>query len=218
MEIKLFLGKTSRKFIISKFIQNFIIPLDKMTALFSAPNNYEVMRSERQGKLFNFVVETDETTPSFVIPKKSGNYFFAKKPKAVGFSPFILFPEDKDIVRGVITIIAKHCDKEGFDGYYLNAFWGFPVEPEPFIRTLNPDDIDNSVAFWSDNAYRADMIDVDCDQILIPADSSTDTVLKAIEDHYKVRFSPIGLAEFSNNRQEINIVSEGKYMAYRRMF
>lgn len=217
MEINLYLGKTQYKFIVSKFMNRFIISLDRVSSILSAENSFEVLRVDRQGKLFNFVVETDESELSRIVPvKTSGILFYAKKPQSLGYSPFLMDVPERDLVRGTLTIICKHCNKEGFTGYYLNSFWGYPVDPEPFIRTLGKDLLDKSMDFWKKNAYRADGIDIDVTNILIPYELFCLNTLARLESTYSCKFVTVGRGVLNYNHTQIQLDSRGDFIVLKK--
>jgi len=217
MEINLYLGKNLHKFIVSKFMNHFIIPLDKVSSVLGSENDFEVLRIDRQGKLFNFVVETDEKELSRIVPvKHSGIFFYAKKTQSLGFSPFIMDVPGEELVKGTLTIICKHCNKEGFSGYYLNSFWGYPVEPEPFVRTLSEDLLQKSLSFWKDNAYRTDEIQIDVSNILIPYELFCLNTLGHLEQVYDCKFTTIGQGCLNYNHTHIQLDPQGDYIVLKK--
>ena len=220
MEIKLYLGKIPHTFIVSKYIKRFIIPLEEISTVLGSPNNFEVMRVGRSGKLFNYVIETDESNPAAIVELKedSGLRFYAKNRGSYGFSSFVAGYPDSQISKGVITLIAKKCDKPPYTGYYLNSFWGYPVDPEPFTPNLDRDKVEKSVEFWSKKAYRCEGRAVDLTQILVPYDEYQKYGAEKIHFLQKALSSGlafIGRCNLSDTFQQTYISPDGKYAVLR---
>lgn len=218
MEIKLYLGEVSHTFIVSKFIKRFIISLEEISRILGRPNSFEIMRVGREGKLFNFVAETDEKTLSAIVPLKQGNFSFLAQKKdegGFGFSRFVLDSEVSDCPQGVITLIVKSCDKPSYSGYYLNAFWGYPVEPEPFSFSLSSKRKLKSELFWKKNAYRLSGKSIDTNQILVSVSDFSPETLKVLETSLGVPLNVLGRCSLCPDFKHISIVADGDYFVLR---
>jgi hypothetical protein len=220
MEIRLFLGKIPHTFIVSKFIKRFIIPLEEISQVLGNPNNFEVMKVNRSGKLFNFIIETDNPASAAIVEVKEDTSlrFHAKNRGSFGFSSFVAcFPEEK-VSKGVITLIAKRCDKPDYTGYYLNSFWGYPVEPEPFTPNLDYGKMKESAKFWENKAYRCEGRAIDLSQILIPYAKYIEYRPEDFEDlehALGTHLSFIGRCDLSETFQQTLIAPEGHYAVLR---
>jgi len=218
MEITLYMGEVQHTFIVSKFIKRFIIPLEEISRILGKPNGFEVMRVVREGKLFNFVVETDEKNLSAIAPLKPGDFsFLVQKTNegGFGFSRFVLDSEVSGCSQGVITVIVKSCDKPPYSGYYLNGFWGYPVEPEPFSFSLSVERQKKSIEFWSKNAYRLNGKEIDTSQVIISISDHTPENIEKLESSLGRSLSPIGRCSLSPDYKQVLIDSKGEFFALR---
>lgn len=215
MEIKLYFGQKQHIFILSKYIQRYIIPLERVSAVLGSPNNYEFLKADRRGKLFNIVAETDESDTASVIPFKSGIRVFCKKTGSRGFSPVLFSPDPAHVVSGVMTVIAKHCDKPNISGYYLNAFWGYPVEPEPFTRNLPDSDLLRSMKFWEENCYLASAVSLDTSMLLLSVEDADK--ITVIEAALGLKFVSMGRVSLIKGHLDVSIEPSGKFFAFTRL-
>jgi len=217
MELDVYFGGNKKKFIISKYIKKFIIPLDEVKRVLGADNNHEVLNLNRRGKLFNSVVMTSEKTYSAVLDRKqiqSGIHFMGQRRDATGFSPMVINGDYSASPIGVLTLILKECDKEGIDGYFLNAFWGYPVKAEPFGKFENLGSYHESEVFWKQHSFRADDLRLVTDAVLFETKPTEEelTLFKKIKG---VELNYIGRANLIRNYKSISIDSNGRFYVYR---
>jgi len=216
MELDLFYNGSKKTYIVSKYIKKFIIPLDRVKNILKESNNYELMKLDRKGKIFNCIFMTDETDLSAVVDIReirNGVSFLAKRKDAAGFSRMVLGADYTKVPKGILTVILKECDKEYISGYYLNSFWGYPVSAEPFGKFDDIKAYHSSKEFWETHMYRAEDLEIEWDTVLM------DRVLSKaeIEMFYKnkVKLSYIGKADLLKNYKLVEIDPNHKYYAYR---
>lgn len=217
MEITLYFGKQKKTFMVSKFIDEFIIGLNRMQELLGKPNDYEILRMERRGKLYNYIIVTQEKELPSVVKTaeiKNGLHFMAKRTNAIGYSKLVLDADYQNISKGMMTLILKDCENPKVDGYYINAFWGEPFMVEPFIRYDSPENIRVSKEFWNKHAFRAEAVKFKPSEILITKelteqDKNTFGKLGYRDMQY------IGRANLKHNYRDLEITHDGQYYIYR---
>ena len=137
MELDVYFGGSSKKYIVNKYTKRFILALDVVKHILGSENNFEVLKVDRKGKLYNVVVMTDHDPLPAVLEisqVEGGVNFMARRSEACGFSPMVVGGDYSSAPKGVLTLILKECDKQGIDGE--NPIIAPP--PRPAIKGIGP--------------------------------------------------------------------------------
>ena len=217
MELDVYFGGSSKKYIVNKYTKRFILALDVVKHILGSENNFEVLKVDRKGKLYNVVVMTDHDPLPAVLEISQvigGVSFMARRSEACGFSPMVIGGDYSSAPRGVLTLILKECDKQGIDGYFLNAFWGYPVEAEPFGKFDSDNAFKESEKFWERRVFHAEFLPIHPDVLLFKSKLTT-LEMKEVTGLLGLNLTYVGKALLSNSYRVVEISEEGKWFAYR---
>ena len=218
MELSLYYNGKMNRYIISKYVRRFILPLDEVQTLLCEGCTAVADREQRRGRVVNDVINVNKGSGGVVVPiaeVTTAVRCLAKRMGNQGFSHFVFGDEYPVVDAGYLTLILKTADMlPKHDGYYLNAFWGKPIpKPEVFLA-VNYDERKEALEYWDKHAYSGKVIAMNTDTVLFP-EKPTPFQLDAVARTSRCHFNYMGRADLDITWHEIWLKADGQYYVYR---
>lgn len=217
MELKLFYNGKIHRYLVSKFIRRFIIPLDQLQLELCEANARVGEREHRKGRVVNDVLYTGTGPGSVVLPIDAvpgAVRCLAKRIGSAGFSSFVFGTEYPVTDAGYLTLILKTGDMPKFDGFYLNAFWGKPVRCSEVWLSDTYEERKEAAEYWKTSGYSARVVPMNADTMLF-AGKLTPVQQDTVERTVKKSLGYVGRADVDLTWNEIWLKPDGEFFVYR---
>jgi len=217
VELKLFYNGHVNRYLVSKFIRRFIIPLDALQLELCEHNNRTGERLHRRGRVVNDVINTGTGPGSAIVPfseMPDAMPCLARRVGSAGFSSFVFGTQYPVTDAGYLTLIIKTAELPKHDGFYLNAFWGKPVPVQEAFLIADYTERKQAVEYWKEHGYSALAVPLRAETILFR--ESLNLMQKdVVERALRRGIGYVGRADLDLTWHEIWLKPDGEYYVYR---